>query len=249
MALSSMRNLITRAKILIASKSGVMRIYHCPEEANDESLPSEWYEKAFSKLTKLSHLLKHVDFVDSKLVNVNDCSRVYDESLEQKMSTFKSLARTIIGCPSMQEMIKKNVMEALADTQYDQPVYFSKASKREAIAIDSLTKKSNLLNVSAQQRKLVRQSICAQVTKYPISTGALEEILSGLKSEIDFPNSRCPSKEFNMVQQIVTICQKFLESATSYDPESTSWMRLAPAKGAVTHFSRVGSESTRGGEL
>ncbi|XP_070040050.1 uncharacterized protein [Nicotiana tomentosiformis] len=35
-----------------------------------------------------------------------------------------------------------------------------------------------------------------------------------------------------MAQQIVATCQKFLESATSYDPESTSWMRLAPAKGA-----------------
>ncbi|XP_019258818.1 PREDICTED: uncharacterized protein LOC109237031 [Nicotiana attenuata] len=35
-----------------------------------------------------------------------------------------------------------------------------------------------------------------------------------------------------MAQQIVTTCQKLLESATSYDPESTSWMHLAPAKGA-----------------
>nr|XP_009602289.1 uncharacterized protein LOC104097431 [Nicotiana tomentosiformis]XP_009602296.1 uncharacterized protein LOC104097431 [Nicotiana tomentosiformis]XP_018626727.1 uncharacterized protein LOC104097431 [Nicotiana tomentosiformis]XP_033512398.1 uncharacterized protein LOC104097431 [Nicotiana tomentosiformis]XP_033512405.1 uncharacterized protein LOC104097431 [Nicotiana tomentosiformis] len=232
MALSSMRNVIPRAKILIASKSGMMRFYHGPEEFHEESLPSEWYEKAFSKLTKLSHLLKNVDLVDGKLVNVNDRVRVYDESLEQKMCTFKSLARTFVGCPSMQERMKKNVMEALADSQYDQPVYFSKASERESITIDSLTKVSNFLNVSAQQKKLVRQSVCAQVTKYPIWTGALEEILTGLKSEIDFLNSRCPSKEIKMAQQIVATCQKFLESATSYDPESTSWMRLAPAKGA-----------------
>jgi len=111
-------------------------------------------------------------------------------------------------------------------------VYFSKASERESITIDSLTKVSNFLIVSAQQKKLVRQSVCAQVTKYPIWTGVLGEILIGLKSEIDFLNSRCPSKEIKMAQQIVATCQKFLESATSYDPESTSWMRLAPAKGA-----------------
>ncbi|OIT40239.1 PREDICTED: uncharacterized protein LOC109237038 [Nicotiana attenuata] len=231
MALSSMRNLIPRAQILIANRSGLMRFYHYSEEVHEETLPSEWYEKAFTKLTKLSHLLKHVDFVDGKLVNVNDQARVYDESLEQKMSTFKLLARTFIGCPSMQEMMKKNMMEALADAQSDQPMYFSKTSERESITIDSLTEVSNFLNVSAQQKKLVRQSICAQVTKYPIWTGALEEILNGLNSEIDFLNSRCPSKEINMAQQIVTTCQKFLENATSYDPESTSWMRLAPAKG------------------
>ncbi|OIT40237.1 PREDICTED: uncharacterized protein LOC109237037 [Nicotiana attenuata] len=129
-------------------------------------------------------------------------------------------------------MMKKNVMEALADAQCDQPVYFSKASKRESITIDSLTKVSNFLNVSAQQRKLVRHSICAQVTKYPIWTRALEEILNGLKSERDFLYRNCPSKEIKMAQQIVTTSQKFLESATSYDPESTSWMRLSPAKGA-----------------
>ncbi|XP_070048595.1 uncharacterized protein [Nicotiana tomentosiformis] len=98
------------------------------------------------------------------------------------MSTFKSLARTFIGYPSKQEMMKKNVIEALADAQSDQPMYFSKARV--------------------------------------------------LKSEIDFLNRNCPSKEIKMTQQIVTTCQKFLESATSYDPEFTPWMRLAPTKGA-----------------
>lgn len=225
------RNLIPRAKILTAKTSGVMRFYHCSEQVQDESLPSEWYMKAFSKLTKLSNLLKNVDLVDGKLVNVNDHLRVYDESLEQKLSSFKSLARTFIGCPSMQEMMKRNVVQALADVQCDQPFGFSIASERESITVDSLTKVSNFLNVSAQQRKLVRQSICAQVTKYPIWTGAVEEILYGLKSDIDFLNCRCPSKEIRMAQQIVTTCEKFLENATSYDPESTSWMCLAPAKG------------------
>lgn len=225
------RNVIPRAKILTAKASEVMRFYHCSEQVQDEYLPFEWYMKAFSKLTKLSHLLKNVDLVDGKLVNVNDHSRIYDEILEQKLSSFKSLTRTFIGCPSMQEIMKKNVVQALADAQCDQPVCFSKASERESITVDSLTKVSNFLNVSAQQRKLVRLSICAQVTKYPIWTGAVEELLNGLKSNIDFLNCRCPSKEIRMAQQIVATCQKFLENATSYDPESTSWMRLAPAKG------------------
>ncbi|XP_060208624.1 uncharacterized protein LOC132636009 [Lycium barbarum] len=236
MRVSSVRNLIPRAKIFTAKRNGVMRFYHySDEEVEDESFPSEWYEKAFSKLTNLSHLLKNVDLVDGKLVNVNDHSRVYDGSLEQKVSSFKSLARTFIGCPSMQEMMKKNVVQALADVQCEQPVFFSKASEREPITVDSLTKVSNFLNVSAQQRKLVRQSICAQVTKYPIWTGAIEEILSGLKSEIDFLNCRCPNKEIKMAQQIATTCQKFLESATSYDPESTSWMRLKGVDSPASH--------------
>lgn len=131
----------------------------------------------------------------------------------------------------MQEMMKKNVVQALGDVQCDQPVCFSKDVERESMTVDSLTKVSNFLNLSAQQRKLVRQSICAQVTKYPVWTGAVEEILNGVKSNVDFLNCRCPSKEIRMAQQIVTSCQKFLETATSYDPESTSWMRVAPAKG------------------
>lgn len=225
------RNLIPRAKMLTAKISGVMRFHHCSEEFQDESLSSEWYEKAFSKLTKLNLLLKNVDLVDGKLVNVSDHSRVYDESLEQKLSYFKSLARTFIGCPSMQEMMNKNVAQALPDVQCDQPVCFSKDSERESITVDSLAKISNFLNVSAQQRKLVRQSICAQVTKYPVWTGTVEEILNGLKSNIDFLNYRCPNKDIRMAQQIVTTCQKYLENATSYDPESTSWMRIAPGKG------------------
>ncbi|XP_004245039.1 uncharacterized protein [Solanum lycopersicum] len=225
------RNLIPRAKMLTAKISGVMRFHHCSEEFQDESLSSEWYVKAFSKLTKLNLLLKNVDLVDGKLVNVSDHSRVYDESLEQKLSYFKSLARTFIGCPSMQEMMNKNVAQALADVQCDQPVCFSKDSERESITVDSLAKISNFLNVSAQQRKLVRQSICAQVTKYPVWTGTVEEILNGLKSNIDFLNYRCPNKDIRMAQQIVTTCQKYLENATSYDPESNSWMRIVPAKG------------------
>ncbi|KAK4349109.1 hypothetical protein RND71_031864 [Anisodus tanguticus] len=236
MAMSSLRNRIPRAMILTAKRSRVMRFYHCSdEEVQDETFPCEWYEKAFSKLTKLSHLLKNVDLVDGKLVNVNDNSRVYDESLEQKVSSFKSLARTFIGCPSMQEMMKNNVVGTLVDVQCDQPVCFSKASERESITVDSLTKVSNFLNVSAQQRKLVRHSICAQVTKYPIWTGTVEEILNGLKSEINFMHCRCPSKEIKMAQQIVTTCQKFLENATSYDPESTSWMRLKGVDSPASH--------------
>ncbi|CAN4076746.1 unnamed protein product [Withania somnifera] len=222
---SMKRNLIPQAKILTAKTSGVMQFYHCSEQ------------KAFSKLTKLRHLLKNVDLVDGKLVNVNDHLRVYDEILEQKMSSFKSLAWTFIRCPSMQEMMKKSVVQGFPDVQCDQSFCFSKASERESITVDSLTKVSDFLNISAQQRKLLRQSICAQVTKYPIWTGAVEEILYELKSDIDFINCRCPNKEIRMAQQLVTTCEKFSENATSYDPESTSWMRLAPAKGVESPVS------------
>lgn len=235
-------NLIPRAaKILttVNTRGVMLRFYHCSEQVYDEPLPCEWYDRSLSKLTKWSHSLKNVDVIDGKLVNVDNDSRVYDDNLEEKLYAFKSLARTFIGGPSMQESIKNNVVRALGDVRCDdQRVFcFSKASEREAITVDLLKKVSEFLNVSAQQRKLVRQAICEQVTKYPIWIGAIEEILNGLRCEIDEMSCRCSSKEIRMAQQIVTTCQKFLENATCYDPESTSWMRLAPAKGVESHDS------------
>ncbi|KAE8705927.1 EG45-like domain containing protein-like [Hibiscus syriacus] len=108
---------------------------------------------------------------------------------------------------------------------------FGKPSEREPMIVNSLTTVSNVLNVTAQQRKSVRLTICPQVTQHKIWTGALEKILNELKTEIGLLNCQFPSEGTKMGQQIVSSCLKFLdESAGSCDPDSASWIRLSPAK-------------------
>lgn len=207
---------------------------HCTEDSQDEEqlMSSEWYEKAFHKLSKLSHLLKDMDLIDGKLVNIRKKTRVFDKKLEEKMHTFKSIGRAFIGCPALQEEMKKNVMTAFPNGECGLLACFNKPSDRERIIVNSLTTVSSIFNMSAQQRKLVRITICPQVTQHRIWIGTLQEILNGLRSDIEFQMGNCPSKDIGMSQQIIATCLKFLDTAISYDPESTSWMRLSPTKAA-----------------
>ncbi|GLU10270.1 hypothetical protein SLE2022_270890 [Rubroshorea leprosula] len=206
--------------------SGVLRLnfmlYHCTGESQEEFLPYQWYEKMFPKLTRLTHLLKDVDSIDGRLVNVEDDSIIIDDRVQQRMYMLKSLARVFIGSPSVQQMLKEKASVSGC---------FSKPNEREPMIVGSLTKVSDCLNVTAQQRKSVRLTICPQVTQHRIWTGALEEVLNGLKTEIDLLNHLSPSKGTKMGQQIVLSCLKFLaESAVPNGSDSTSWMQLAPAK-------------------
>lgn len=210
--------------------------YSCSEESHEpEFLPTEWYENAFLRLKESAQSLKHVDLIDGRLVKVNEDTRVFDRKLEEKMLAFKSLARDYIGCPAMQEIMRKNMMNTFGDAQRAVPMYFGKARERVPLTLNSLTKVSDILNVSAQQRKLVRLTICPRVTQHQIWAGALEEILNELRSEIDYQVQECPRKEIKMAQQIVASCLKFLTTAISYDPDSTSWMRVAPTKVAKSN--------------
>lgn len=211
--------------------------HYCTEYSQDEEqvMPFEWYEKAFHKLSKLSNLLKGMDLIDGKLVNIrgnNDSNntRVFDKKLEEKMHIFKSLGRDFIGCPVLQEEMKKNVVTAFPNGECGLLTCFSKPSDRTRIVVNSLTKVSTIFNMSAQQRKLVRITICPQVTHHRIWIGALQGILNGLRSDIEFGMGNCPSKEIRISQQIIVSCLKLLDTAISYDPESTSWMRLSATK-------------------
>ncbi|KAK9286964.1 hypothetical protein L1049_015372 [Liquidambar formosana] len=191
----------------------------------------EWYEKAFSKITKLTHSLKNVDLIAGRLVNTDDFSTIIDDNIEHKMHTFKSLVRTFLGSPSVQEALKKNVEAAFAAGKCRPLGCFSKSNEREPMTVNSLTKVCNFLNISAQQRKIVRFTICPQVTQHRIWMGALEEILSELNTEMDSLNCQASSKGIKIGQQIVFSCLKFLaDTANSYDPHSTSWMRLKPTR-------------------
>lgn len=214
-------------------------LYHCSAESHRECLPSEWYEKAFPKIKKLSHLLNNVDLIDGRLFDIRDESIIIDDHIANKMHTFKSLARVFIGSPSVQKTLKNNMVALSAGKNANQFDCFSKPSERDPMIVNSLSKVSNFLNVSAQQRKLVRLTVCPQVTQHRIWTATLEEVLNGLKFQLDYLHHQCPNKGIKMGQQIVSSCLKFLsDKDTSNDLDSTSWMRLAPVKTAESYASQ-----------
>ncbi|PON57901.1 exosome complex exonuclease [Parasponia andersonii] len=207
-------------------------LYHSSKESHEELLPLDWYEKLFPKITKLASLLKDVDLIDGRLVDIRDGSVVIDDRIERKMHTFKSLARVFIGSPSVQKTLEANMAALPAGKGGKTFVCFSKPSEREPMLVNSLSKVSNFLNITAQQRKVIRYTICPQVTHHRIWTGTIEEVLNGLKLELDYFNLQSPSKGTQMGQQIVSNCLKFMQdNAISCDLESTSWMRLVSAKG------------------
>ncbi|KAF7843460.1 exosome complex exonuclease RRP41 [Senna tora] len=202
-------------------------LYHCLEESRQDVLPLKWYENAFPRILELTQMLKSVDSINGRLVDVTSNATITDNRIENEMGTFKSLVRVFIGSPSVQRKLKHT------QTAYQDSISpFSKASEREPILVDSLTKISNYLNVSAQQRKFIRLTVCPQVTQHRIWTGALEEILNGLKLDLDLLATHGLSKSNTVLgQQIVHSCLKFLiETAVSSDPDSTSWMKLSPSK-------------------
>lgn len=229
-------NLIcTGAKYVRTKRNGTLHLgamlYHSSMESHEEVLPFDWYKKAFPKITKLTRLLKNVDSVDGRLVDIRDGSIIIDARVEQNMHTFKLLARVFIGSPLVQKTQKTNMVTLSAGKGGKPFVCFSKPNEREPMTVNSLTKVSNFLNITAQQRKVIRATICPQVTHHRILTGTLEEVLNGLKPELDYLNHQCPSKGTHMGQQIVCNCLKFLyDTVISSDLDSTSWMRLAPAK-------------------
>ncbi|XP_057958665.1 uncharacterized protein LOC131151437 [Malania oleifera] len=166
----------------------------------------------------MPYVCKDVDLIDGRLVYIDDNSRIIDDHVKERMHAFKSLARAFLGSASMQDSLN-NLFVSINGIE------------REPITIKSLTKVCNFLNISAQQRKLVRLTVCPQVTQHRVWTGALEEILKGLKSDMESLTHQLFSQGTQMGHQIVSSCLKFLDGkAISYDPDSTSWMRLAPAK-------------------
>ncbi|KAI3822423.1 hypothetical protein L1987_10013 [Smallanthus sonchifolius] len=179
---------------------------------SNHSISSEWCIRAFPKLIKLSHLLKGLDLINGRLVNVENKCVVDDEFLTLSMRAFKSTGTAFV----MQN----------AQTCVNKPVY------KQPFDVNSLKKICDILSVSAQQRKLVRLAICPQVTQHQIWTGALMEILNQLEIEMRVKDYGCITKGSNMGRQIVVNCLRFLDDVMSYDPDSASWMRLTPKKDA-----------------
>ena len=92
--------------------------------------------------------------------------------------------------------------------------------------VNSLTKVYNFLDISAQQRKLVRCTVCSQVTQHRIWRGALEDVLNNLKEEVDWLLEHSEEKKTQGVklgQQVILSCLKFLsESSVSYKAENST---------------------------
>ncbi|KAJ4951533.1 hypothetical protein NE237_028365 [Protea cynaroides] len=221
-------------KLLKANRRGPWHLrvlfYHGSEEPNEE-LPLEWYHSAFSKLMKLSNALRNVDEVDGRLVHIDNDSTIWDDHVIHKMYTFKSLARAFLSSPAVHHAPKNVVVATSTTTGSIVKTCFSKANEREPLILNSLTKVCNYLNISAQQRKSVRLTICPQVTQHRIWTGALEEILMGLKSELESLNNRFLPKTSQMGEQIISSCLHLLaDTAMSSDHDSVSWMRLTPTE-------------------
>ena len=89
---------------------------------------------------------------------------------------------------------------------------------------------SVILNTSAQERKSMRLTVCLQVTQHQIWTPIVEEILNGLKYELDYLNGQIPRDATKMGRQIVSVCLEFLnETSSSFHANFSSQGRVSPA--------------------
>ncbi|MQM11020.1 hypothetical protein Taro_043922 [Colocasia esculenta] len=198
--------------------------YGCPKEKEEQVLPTdEWYRAAYPRLIKLACALKNVDQVDGRITNIDDGLVITDDRLISDMQMFKWLARAFVGSPSMQDAMKKTAASASPGPPL--------ACQREPMTLDSLTTVCNFLNVSAQQRKSVRLTVCPQVTQHHIWRATLEEVLKNVGSELHTMTVRSPA--IRMAEQIVSSCVQFLADTTGPSEQETPlWMQLAPGKKA-----------------
>jgi hypothetical protein len=201
-------------------------LYHSSQDVSD----MQWYRSEFPKIIKLTQLLANVDTINGRLVDVNSNSTIFYDQLENEMRTLKSLVREFIGSPFVQHKMRC-VLASTTNTQHDTFTPFSKTTERESMVIDSLTKVSNFLNVSAQQRKVVRFKVCPQVTQHHIWTGALKETLNNFAVDLDSLGSQGLNEGTILGRQIIHSCLKFLtETASFSDADSSSWMKFSPSK-------------------
>ncbi|XP_027914476.1 uncharacterized protein LOC114173967 isoform X1 [Vigna unguiculata] len=198
---------------------------------SNDALSLQWYHNEFPKVKELTHLLANVDAVNGRLIDVKSNSTFFDDDIERDMCTFKSLVRGYVGSTFVQHKMKHVLASFVSNVKNESFTPFGKATEREPMVVDSLTKVSNFLNVSAQQRKLVRHKVCSQVTQHRIWTGALKEVLNGFAIDLDCLSSRGLNNNALLGAQIVHSCLNFLtEIGVFSDPGSSSWMKLSSSK-------------------
>lgn len=82
-------------------------------------------------------------------------------------------------------------------------------------------------------------TVYLQVTQHQIWTPTLEEILNGLKYELDYMNGQFPRHTTKMGGHIFSVCLEFLnETSSSFHPNSSAWMCVSPAVKADSSTSR-----------
>ena len=201
--------------------------YHTSKDA----LSLQWYQNEFPKVKELTHLLANVDAVNGRLIDVKSNSTFFDDGIERNMCTFKSLVRGYVGPTFVPHKMKHVLASFVSNVKHESFTPFGKATEREPMVVDSLTKVSNFLNVSAQQRKLVRHKVCSQVTQHCIWIGALKEVLNGVAIDLDCLSSRGLNNNALLGAQIVHSCLNFLtEIGVFSDLGSSSWMKLSSSK-------------------
>ncbi|URD74577.1 hypothetical protein MUK42_09694 [Musa troglodytarum] len=201
-----------------------LAFYHQADElGSEELLPSEWYRAAAAKIIRLTYVLKDVKQIDGRIISINDSSVITDDCIISHMETFKSLAKAFIE-PTTLQLSQRKTNALAAPLVF--PKLFSRASERSSTMLISLTQVCNFLNVSAQKRKHVRLALCPQVTQHHIWWGVLEEVLRDLKHEMDC--LALHSNAFEMGEQILFSCIKFLTDIKGSSASSPSWMRPAP---------------------
>ncbi|KAK8943129.1 hypothetical protein KSP39_PZI009212 [Platanthera zijinensis] len=197
--------------------------FHYHDTKLDEELVSrEWRRAAYAKLVRLNSMLKYVEHIDGKIFRDDDNYIINDVSIISQIQSYNSLARALIKFPSMHHSLNRSSTSA-------QPFVSNCSSSLSSMTLDSLTKICDLLGISAQQRKNVRLTVCSQVTQHHIWRGALEEILKDFKCEMENVGFR--SKAFQMAEQVILSCLKFLDDCSSLKKsEVPAWMRLEPLK-------------------
>ncbi|KAJ3669240.1 hypothetical protein LUZ60_011190 [Juncus effusus] len=185
------------------------------EEFERERLvpPPDWYRAAYSRLIRLSFSLQNIEHIDGKFRNIMGCSVITDNQTITQMNSFISLAKSFIIYHPTQIPCLRNSTEI------------------KSVNLNSLTKISELLNISVQKRKIVRITILPQVTQHHIWRETLLEVLKDLKHEICSMKCRSVSFSFSMAEQIVSNCINFLNETTNVSTQdSPSWTKLAPIK-------------------
>ncbi|GAB2210932.1 hypothetical protein Droror1_Dr00016221 [Drosera rotundifolia] len=139
----------------------------------------------------------NVDLVDGRLIDVNENLIVRDEGMLHRMLNFKAIVRVFLGDLGVQEEFRRNIEATLTGRYCEFPVYFSRSRVRGPMFVSSLKPVSEFLGFSAQQRKVLRLSVCSQVAWHQKWTSALEECLKGLKFELEYLKCHSPSKRIH----------------------------------------------------
>ncbi|KAL5142164.1 hypothetical protein HKD37_09G025393 [Glycine soja] len=199
------------------SKSAAFYLNSMFYHSSKEALNLQWYQNEFPKVKELTHLLANVDSVNGRLVDINSNSTVFCDDVEREMCTFKSLVREFVESPFVHHRMKHVLASFITNAKHESFTPFGKATEREPMVVDSLTK----------------------VTQHRIWTGALKKVLNGFAVDLDSLASRGLDNNALLGGQIVHSCLRFLSEIGDFlDPESSSWMKLSPSKTVYSSNSR-----------